>query len=121
MLTVKDGPGFYRGSSSYQSFNKIFKSLTMDATATKKALLSFLLGAFFLQAVPDPVAAQSSIEGNNFDKTIRIYDANGRAMVNSSIDAQGSPLFLPNWKLGWIRLVDNRFFTAVPLRLDLEQ
>lgn len=93
----------------------------MDAKATKKALLSFLFGAFFLQAISIPVAAQSVIEGNNFDKTIRIYDANGRAMTNPALDAAGSPLFLPNWKLGWIRLADNRVFTAVPLKLDLEQ
>jgi hypothetical protein len=93
----------------------------MDAKATKKTLLSFLFGAFFMQVVPNPVAAQSAIEGNNFDKTVRIYDANGRAMVNPSMEAEGSPLFLSNWKLGWIQLGDNRVFTAIPLRLDLEQ
>jgi hypothetical protein len=93
----------------------------MFGTVTKKTLQYLFFAAFFLQASSNPVAAQSVIEGNNFDKTIRIYDADGRAMRNPGIDATGSPLFLPNWKLGWIRLADNRVFTAVPLRLDLEQ
>lgn len=93
----------------------------MDATATNKTFLFLLFGALILHSIFNPVAAQSVIEGNNFDKTIRIYDANGRAMTNSSIDVAGSPLFLSNWKLGWIRLIDDRVFTAIPLRLDLEQ
>jgi hypothetical protein len=93
----------------------------MFGKVKKKALQYIFIAAFFLQAISNPVAAQSVIEDNNFDKTIRIYDANGRAMANPAIEAVGSPLFLPNWKLGWIRLADSRVFTAVPLRFDLEQ
>src|SRR5215469_8414276 len=81
----------------------------------------FFFAALFLQAAIHPVAAQSVIEGNNFDKTIRIYDANGKPMINGAIDAVGSPFFLPNWKLGSIRLINNMFFPSVPLKLDLEQ
>ena len=92
----------------------------MDATSKSSTLPFVVLAAFILQ-INTPAAAQTSgIEDNNFDKTIRIYDPTGKPMRNSALDAAGSPLFLPNWKQGWLRLGDGRVFT-VPLRLDLEQ
>jgi hypothetical protein len=95
----------------------------MDTIATNKTRLFLSLTAIFLlQGISYSVRSQTSpIESNNFDKSIRIYDETGHPLRNAAIEAVGSPYFLPNWKLGWIRLADNRVFTAVPLKLDLEQ
>jgi hypothetical protein len=90
------------------------------ANTITRLVLSFAAIVLW-QGLFNPVTAQSSIEGNNFDKTIRMYDENGRPLTNAAIDAQGTPYFLSNWKMGAIRLTDSRVFTAVPLKLDLEQ
>lgn len=95
----------------------------MSANATNRmGVFPCILGFLLLQVICFPGYSQTSpIESNNFDKTIRIYDESGHPLKNAAIEAVGTPLFLPNWKLGWIRLADNRVFTAVPLKLDLEQ
>jgi hypothetical protein len=88
----------------------------------KIAPIIILAGFFLLQPATSPVYGQ---QPPNFDPTssgrINLYDVNGHPIVNPGVETNGSPLFLPKWKLGWLRLADNQFFSGVELELDLER
>lgn len=95
----------------------------MDSRITHRiAIFIFLAGSCMLQLIPCRVHGQSP---PNFDAsntgTMNLYDVNGHPIVNPAVEKEGFPLFLPTWKLGWLRLADNRFFPNVPLELDLER
>ena len=88
---------------------------------TRTRLLFSLVAIVLSQSISNRVIAQTSVEGNSFDKTVRMYDENGRPLTNAAVEAQGTPYFLAKWKTGAIRLTDSRVFTGVLLKLDLEQ
>jgi hypothetical protein len=85
------------------------------------ALLICLAGLFLLQTAACQVYGQ---QPPNFDQRggkLNLYDVNGHPIVNPGVETMGSPLFLPKWKVGWLRLADNQFFSGVDLELDLER
>jgi hypothetical protein len=87
-----------------------------------RVLLIFLAGIFLLGTVSCPVLGQEPPKiDQSSSGSINLYDVNGHPIVNPAAVAEGSPLFLPKWKLGWIRLADNQFFPNVALELDLER
>jgi len=88
----------------------------------KIALLIFIAGTSLLGTASCQVYGQ---QPPNFDQgsggKVNMYDVNGHPIVNPGVAIEGFPLFLPKWKLGWLRLADSRFFPGVPLELDLER
>lgn len=81
----------------------------------------FLAGGFLLQLIPSRVHAQEPPNFVPSYQTVNVYDVNGHALGVGSAEINGTPLFTPKWKLGLIRLVDGRTFTAVPVQVDLEK
>jgi hypothetical protein len=86
-----------------------------------RVLLVFLAGIFLLETISSPVLGQQPPNFVQNDNGVVLYDVNGHPIVNPGAVAEGSPLFIPKWKLGWLRLADNQFFPNVPLELDLER
>jgi len=87
----------------------------------KIALLIFFASIFLLQTISCQVHGQSPPNFVQNDNGVALYDVNGHPIVNPAVETEGFPLFLPKWKLGWLRLADNRLFPGVPLELDLER
>jgi hypothetical protein len=88
-----------------------------------KAAILILFAGIFLQTIPCRVQSQppSNFVQDDFQHKINLYDVDGRPLVSGSVETKGSPLFLTKWKLGWIRLADGRFFSGMPLILDLQK
>jgi hypothetical protein len=87
----------------------------------KILLFFFLVGGFLLETIPCRVHAQAPPNFVPSYQTVNVYDVNGHTMANATADVEGTPLFIPKWNLGLIRLVDGRIFTGVPVELDLEK
>jgi hypothetical protein len=80
---------------------------------------AYLAGVFALMCVSYLSDAQNvtrDLTLHNFN----IFDADGKLFVNPYIDVAGSPFFLDEWKFGTIVLNDNKKFTDVHLRLNLQ-
>jgi hypothetical protein len=87
-----------------------------------QVLVVLLAGIFLLGTSSCPVLGQEPPKIDESSRgSIIMYDVNGHPIVNSAAEPKGSPLFLPTWKLGWLRLADNQFFPGVALELDLER
>jgi hypothetical protein len=80
-------------------------------------LILFLFG--LRQAIAQN-GTQTWLQDDNFQKSISVYDPNGKAFVNTYTDIEGSPFFFDDWKPCNIRLNDNKTFTHVLLKLDLQ-
>jgi hypothetical protein len=94
----------------------------MDSSITHRITLFVSLAAgFMLQLIPCRIHGQAPPTFVQSDNRINVYDVNGHPLVNPAVETEGSPLFIAKWNLGWIRLVDGRFFSGVPLELDLEK
>lgn len=89
----------------------------------KKAPVILCAGIFLLQMISCVVCGQlpDNFVQDDFQHKINLYDFNGRPIGNDAIETKGSPLFLTKWKLGWLRLADNRFYAGIPLELDLQK
>jgi len=90
---------------------------------SKKAPVILFAGILLLQLIPCMVHGQPppNFAQDDFQHKINLYNVNGLPIVNEAAGTEGSPLFVTKWKLGWIRLADNRFFTGIPIELDLEK
>jgi hypothetical protein len=88
----------------------------------KKAPVILFAGIIFLQMIPCMAGGQSNpnFVQDDFQHKIVMYDVNGHPIGSGAVETKGSPFFLANWKLGTIRLGDNRVFAGVPLKLDLQ-
>jgi hypothetical protein len=94
----------------------------MDSSIRHRiTLFVFLAAGCMLQLIPCRIHGQSPPTFVQSDNRINVYDVNGHPLVNPAVETEGSPLFITKWNLGWIRLVDGRFFSGVPLKLDLEK
>jgi hypothetical protein len=85
-------------------------------------LIIILAGGFLLQTATSQVHGQEPpnfVQGNS--GRMSLYDVNGHPIVNPAVETEGSPLFIPKWKVGWLRLANNQFFAGVDLELDLER
>ncbi len=56
---------------------------------------------------------------NDFGKTVKVFDADGKSFVNPYIDFEGSPFFISEWKYGKLKLSNQTEFTNVQFRLNL--
>ena len=64
--------------------------------------------------------AQDGFVVNDFEKTMKVFDANGRSFVNPAVDIAGTPFFTEKWKSGSIRSNNNAVYNNISVRLDLQ-
>ncbi len=90
---------------------------------SKKARAILFAGILLLYMIPCMVHGQppDNFVQDDFQHKFNLYNVDGHPIGNETVETQGSPLFFANWKLGWIRLADSRFFPGIPIKLDLEK
>jgi len=88
-----------------------------------RAIPAVLFAGIFLLTTLSRVHGQppANFAQDDFQHRMVLYDVDGHPIGGETIETKGSPLFLTKWKLGWMRLADNRLFPGLPLRLDLEK
>jgi hypothetical protein len=91
-------------------------------TAKKIPIIVFA-GIVLLQMIPYMVGGQppDNFVQDDYQHRVVLYDVNGHPLGSGAVETKGSPYFLASWKLGYIRLADNRVFAGVPLELDLQK
>jgi len=64
--------------------------------------------------------AQDGFIMNDFERMVKVSDANGRPFVNPPWEVTGSAFFNAAWRSGSVLLEDSVRFRQIPLRLNLE-
>ena len=63
---------------------------------------------------------QNWLKQNSYDRSVSVFDANGRAFTNRNWDIAGSAFFLDEWKYGSLKLNNNKEYGQLKLRLNLQ-
>jgi hypothetical protein len=84
----------------------------------KKALITGLL--FYSINSYAQNGTQTWLQDDKFQRTISVYDPDGKAFINKYNDIEGSPYFFDDWKPCNITLNDNKVFTNVLLKFDIQ-
>jgi len=66
------------------------------------------------------IRAQEGFVGDGLDRSIKVFDANGKPFVNPPVDIEGTPFYKKEWKYGIIRLQDSTVYKHIPLRINLQ-
>jgi hypothetical protein len=64
--------------------------------------------------------AQNAFNQDDFQKTVRVTDVEGRPFVNPSVDVSGTQFFIEQWKYGSILLYDKAVFNHIPVKMNLQ-
>jgi len=63
---------------------------------------------------------QSAFNHDDFQKTVRVTDVEGRPFVNPAADVAGTQFFIEEWKNGSIKLFNNAVYNHIPVRMNLQ-
>jgi len=75
------------------------------------SLLTFLIATV--------AQTQNAFNHDDFQRTVRVTDVEGRPFTNPAPDVAGTQFFIEAWKNGSIKLFNNAVFNHVPVRMNL--
>jgi hypothetical protein len=80
---------------------------------------AFILSIFFTLHVSAQNGTQGWLQDDKFQRSISVYDPDGKAFTNTYADIEGTPFLFADWKKCNIKLSNGNAYTNVYLKLDL--